>query len=168
MFEQLRLATGRVSLILLSATIALIATACATPPTSSARSELARQVDAIERPDAIVVVPCADVPAFTVPESADSLLASCFSARGGGDEGDVRVFIDQVAAEVGAGTDIQWDCEPVGVAQVFCSTQLQGLAGTTDGVRVIVHFSSDQAPLDLPISFVDDVEIAVILAPSKD
>jgi hypothetical protein len=153
--------------IVAAAVLTVSVSACDSSSLSGERKSLAKVVQAVPRPDGIVLTACNDVDAFTIPNGAVSLLASCFATPADGASGDVRGFVDDLVTAVGARADQAWSCEAVGVGLIFCSAVVTTSGGAPNGVRFIVQLRADVLPATLPQSFHGEVDIAVGVAPKQ-
>ena len=153
--------------VLLATAVTTGLAACGSPSLRGDRKELSHVVDAVPRPDGIVLTPCNDVDAFAIPDNAESLLASCFSTSDDGIAGDARGFVNDLVSAVGGSTDQVWTCETVGVGLVFCSAVVSASGDVPSDVRFTVQLRSKVTPVSLPRSFQGEVDIAVAVAPKK-
>lgn len=153
--------------IVAAAVLTVSVAACDSSSLSGERKSLAEVVQAVPRPDGIVLTACNDVDAFTIPNGTVSLLASCFSTSKGSGTGDVRGFINDLVTEVGGSKAQAWTCQNVGVGRVICSAIVAASGDAPSGARINVQIRSDVTPVGLPESFQGVVDIGVAVVQKK-
>jgi hypothetical protein len=153
--------------VVAAAVFAVGVTACGSTSLSGERKSLAERVEAVPRPDSIVLLPCDEVDFFTTPKGKVSLLASCFSTSKGSGTGDVRGFINDVVTAVGGSKAQAWTCQNWGVGRVICSAIVAASGDAPSGARINVQIRSDVTPVSLPESFQGVVDIGVAVLQKK-